>query len=506
MVGVVHRRTAPAATRNAKLNGLPRQEQLPAAQPGAQVRQLLSGTAWSAGGSLAGRLFGFIGTIIGARLLGVSGYGAFSFVQSTVSVVNAYAGMGVGTTATRFVAAQGENESAARSVSIRLIGFGFVAAAVAAVAVGAAAPWIAATLLQRPELSGAVRAAALLVLAGVAWESVQGALSGYREFARVALCTASAGIVGLAAIVLLTPALKLPGFILAQAIASLTAIGVGLTMLARRWQAGGSDTQNEGERLAVMLRFGAVFLASNAILAPVMWLVAWRLSALPAGLEGLGYWGAAHQLKNIVALLPGLVSQVALPLLAFHSGRQVRSEFRTTLRSSVMISGVAVLPLGILLMLFSAPLLSLFGADFRGGAGLAQAVIAGSIFHLFAMPIVHALTIGNVNLTAMANLIWAGVILAVVWWLVPTQGPLAAGLGWFAAHAGSMVLTALLVRRQGGIDRATLADVGVVLFAGAASLVGMLSDNDWITWFAFAVACVCSIRWLKELRATARER
>ena len=474
---------------------------MPAAPPASQARQILSGTAWSAGGTLAGRLFGFIGTIIGARLLGVAGFGAFSFVQSTVSVVTAYAGMGVGTTATRFVAAQGDNLSAARSVSLKLIGFGVIAAALAAIAVGAAAPWIAGNLLHRPELSGAVRAASLLVLAGVAWESIQGTLSGYREFARIALCTAVAGIAGLIAIVLLTPALKLPGFILAQAIASLAAIAVGLVVLARRWRAAGAGTPADGERLGVMLRFGAVFLASNAILAPVMWLVAWRLSQLPNGLEGLGYWGAAHQLKNIVALLPGLVSQVALPLLAFHSSGNGRTEFRQTLRSSVLISGVAVLPLGILLMLLSSPLLSLFGADFRGGTGLAQAVIAGSVCHLFAMPIVHALTIGNVNLTAMVNLIWAGVILAAVWYLLPTYGALAAGLGWFAAHAGSMMLTAWLVSRQGGIDRPTLVDISVVFALAAIALAGLLSGHPWIAVGAFLVACVRASHWIAELRA-----
>lgn len=483
------------------MNGLSREARPGVARPRSQLRQLLSGTAWSAGGNLLGRLFGFIGTVIGARLLGVAGFGAFSFVQSTVGVVNAYAGMGVGTTATRYVASQGEDESAARSVSKKLICFGFITAAVAAVAVGAGAPWIAATLLNRPELGSAVRVAAFLVLAGVAWESVQGALSGYREFARIALCTAVAGIVGLAAIASLTPVYQLPGFILAQALASMAAVVVGLGVLARRWRAQRERSGNGGERLGTMLRFGAVFLASNAILAPVMWLVAWRLSALPNGLEGLGFWGAAHQLKNIVALLPGLVSQVALPLLAFQSGRQQGSQFRTVLRSSVLISGVAVLPLGILLMLFAVPLLSLFGADFRAGAGLAYAVIAGSICHLFAMPVVHALTIGNVNLTAMVNLVWAGVILAVVWSLVPAHGALAAGLGWFAAHAGAMLLTAVLVRRQGGAALETLVDAGVVVTICAAALGGLLLGQSWIAWCAAVAACVCSARWIKELCA-----
>jgi O-antigen/teichoic acid export membrane protein len=469
-----------------------------------QLRQILSGTAWSAGGTLLGRLFGFIGTIIGARLLGVAGFGAFSFVQSTVSVVNAYAGLGVGTTATRFVASQGKDENAARSVSKKLICFGFIAAAIAAVAVGAGAAWIANALLNRPELTGGVRAAAFLVLAGVAWESVQGTLSGYREFARIALCTAVAGAVGLTAIVLLTPLLQLPGFILAQAIASAAAVGVGLVMLAQRWRAHAAHPGDAGERLSVMLRFGAVFLASNAILAPVMWLVAWRLSALPNGLEGLGYWGAAHQLKNIVALLPGLVSQVVLPLLAFHSADPDRSEFRTNLRSSVLISGVAVLPVGILLILFAAPLLSLFGTGFRGGAGLACAVVAGSICHLFAMPIVHALTIGNVSLIAVVNLIWASVFLALVWWLAPAHGALAAGVGWFAAHAGSMILTAALVRSQGGIDEDTLIDAGVVLALCTGAVAGALSGQSWIMWCAAAGACACAFRWLRALRREAQ--
>ena len=152
-------------------------------------------------------------------------------------------------------------------------------------------------------------------------------------------------------------------------------------------------------------------------------------------------------------------------------------------------------------MLLSAPLLSLFGAEFRSGAGLAQAVIAGSMCHLFAMPVVHALTIGNVNLTAVVNLIWAGVILAAVWLLLPAYGALAAGLGWVAAHAGSMTLTAWLVSRQGGIDRSTLMDIVVVLALAATALAGLLSGHAWITVATLLVACVRAWRWISELRA-----
>ncbi len=155
-------------------------------------------------------------------------------------------------------------------------------------------------------------------------------------------------------------------------------------------------------------------------------------------------------------------------------------------------------------MLFASPLLSLFGADFRAGGVLASAVIAGSICHFFAMPMVHALTIGNVNLIAVINLIWAAVLLAIVWVLAPTYGALTAGVGWFAAHAGSMLLTASLVFGRGGIDRRTLIDVVVVFLLSAAALGGLLVARDWIVWGAAAAACVRAIGWLRSLRAEAQ--
>src|SRR2546422_2265286 len=68
------------------------------------ARRLLGGAAWSVAGVVASSGISLMTMMFVARLLGKETYGQFVVVQSTLGMVSVFAGFGIGTATTRYVA------------------------------------------------------------------------------------------------------------------------------------------------------------------------------------------------------------------------------------------------------------------------------------------------------------------------------------------------------------------------------------------------------------------
>ena len=66
--------------------------------------RLLRGSFWSLLGTFASRALGLAAAILAARILGKAVYGELGIIQSTVGMLGTFAGFGMGTTATKYVA------------------------------------------------------------------------------------------------------------------------------------------------------------------------------------------------------------------------------------------------------------------------------------------------------------------------------------------------------------------------------------------------------------------
>src|SRR5580704_4970230 len=66
--------------------------------------RLLRGTFWTLLGTIASRALGLAAAVFAARILGKMVYGELGILQSTVGMLGTFAGFGMGTTATKYVA------------------------------------------------------------------------------------------------------------------------------------------------------------------------------------------------------------------------------------------------------------------------------------------------------------------------------------------------------------------------------------------------------------------
>src|ERR1700733_582512 len=113
--------------------------------------RLLRGSFWSLLGTFASRALGLAAAILAARILGKAVYGELGIIQSTVGMLGTFAGFGMGTTATKYVAELRENNpvKAGRIIALSsLVSWGVSLVLMAGLYV--AAPWLCLHTLAAP--------------------------------------------------------------------------------------------------------------------------------------------------------------------------------------------------------------------------------------------------------------------------------------------------------------------------------------------------------------------
>lgn len=118
------------------------------------ARRFLGGAAWSVGGTVVSSALSLVTMVFVARLLGKETYGQFVVLQSTLTMVGVFAGFGIGTTATRYVAELRLRDSGRLAHILALaersiLAFGMIATVVLALA----SELIASAVLNSPSLA-----------------------------------------------------------------------------------------------------------------------------------------------------------------------------------------------------------------------------------------------------------------------------------------------------------------------------------------------------------------
>ncbi|MGP8236443.1 MAG: oligosaccharide flippase family protein, partial [Limisphaerales bacterium] len=127
--------------------------------------RLARGTFWSVAGAVLSRALGLVGSVLLARAIGRTPFGELGTIQSTVGLFGTFAGLGLGITATKYVAELRETD---KNRCGRVIGLTLSTAlaggAIAGLGLLLFGKWLAIHTLAAPQLASALRWGSLLVL------------------------------------------------------------------------------------------------------------------------------------------------------------------------------------------------------------------------------------------------------------------------------------------------------------------------------------------------------
>ena len=400
--------------------------------------RLARGAFWSTVGGVVSRIFTVVAAIIVARLVGKEGYGEIGMVQSTVGMFGVFAGFGLGSTATKYIAEfrRKDPEKTGRISSLTLV-FSLLSSAALSLICLAASPWLARSTLNRPGLISLLAPGSILLFMSTLGGVLTSALSGYEAFRKIAKINV---IQGAAAPVIALPLVWYFGT--GGAIASYTvnsALGVIMCARALKHEAGrhNSPIRFDGSiwrEWPIIWRFAFPAMASGLIVMPAAWITNVILVNRPGGYGQFGIFSAANQWRTAIIFLPNLLRAAVLPVLSESHGRD-KEDFKRAIILDLRATWVIALPLTVIVITMGKPLAALFGRQFHGAAPVI-AVLMISVFLNVVNGAVGAALAGSGRMwTGMfMNVGWAVALILSSLLLVPRMGAMGLAAAYLAAY------------------------------------------------------------------------
>jgi len=388
------------------------------------------GAVWSLIGALVSQGSTLAASVITARLIGREEFGEFGMIQSTVGMFGILAGMGLGLTATKYIAElRMQDPARAGRIMALAIAVAVITAAVAVTALCVAAPWLAARTLNAAHLSAELRIAAGLLFINALSGTQIGILAGFEAFRAIARVSLARGILTVPMTVPCVLLWHLRGAVLS--LVAVAAMGLVLNDIAIR-----AECRNNGvpvrwkgfstERF-ILWRFSLPAFLCGAMVSPAMWAANSILVNQRHGYSEMGVFSAANQWRMAIVFLPSLLSQPLLSMLSNLAATDVRS-FRRLLRANLYLNVGLSVSIAAPVVFFSSRIMKAFGSDFSSGAPvlilLAIATVISSVISVLAQAMA---SLDKLWWGFALNSAWALALLASTALLVEGYG--AVGLG-----------------------------------------------------------------------------
>lgn len=455
-------------------------EEQPAAPEfqGSVAGRLFRASAVIAVGNVAGRLIAVVISIVSARLLLEQEFGALGAIQGTLSMFGITATLSLGMAATRYVALYRVTDPArARSLSHSVLAIGLVTSLLTALALVAAAPWLAASTLRSPGLVTPLRLAALQLLFVSLYGLIGGILTGVERFAASSAANILQNVCILLGSVLMIPAFRLNGAILAQALGCALSVLVGAWMV-RDYLRGlrpGELARNLRRDARMLFSFCFPLVLGGLMIIPASWAAMTLIARQPNGFQELAFFTAADRFRMIVLFLAGFTVTALLPIL---SGEQAAKEgsLRScrSLELGISANTLLVLPVATAFAFAGPQIMAAFGKSYS----LNWAVL---------LPVIAWATAG-----AIGSLIGTALLAAGKQWFLFSQQ---------AVYGIGLVALTLALRRFGGagLAFAHLAMV-LVLVAGSVPVLRRMKDVNsriaaTLAGSVAGILLVCILAW-----------
>jgi O-antigen/teichoic acid export membrane protein len=407
---------------------------------GRRSRRLLSAMLWNGLAAACARGFPVLGMLITARVLGREAFGELGIIYQTTTTLQVFAVLGLGTTATTFVASwlQAEPERIPR-IMVLCYGVTTLAGGLFAIGFTFGADWIAAMVLAAPALADELRLGGLLAFL-VALGAVQNSmLIGFKAFSDMALANFLGGVA--------TAGLIATGAHVAGVAGALYGFGIALVLrgllnsllIRRALRRHGLRMRFSLPRaeLPLLWSFSLPSVLTTALWALGTWIASALLVRQPDGLAEMGLFAAAKQWFSALMFVPGVLTQVLLPTYAERLAGNRPVEAGSLALRSAFILLLCFAPLVGLLMVISPWIASLYGPEFaNGGAVFAVAFAAAGVMAPYG-----ALT----NYLVARQRMWSRFAISLLWSVV-LLGAAAILVKWGAIGVACATLIAYVTR------------------------------------------------------------
>lgn len=399
------------------------------------------GAFWSMVGTGIAQALTMFSSIFAARWLGVIAFGELGIIRNTALTFGIFAGLGLGLTATKYVAEYRETDTNRAGIIIGLtFQIALFTTLLISMIVFIGAPFLAENLLNAPHLIFELRLGAILILINAMNGMFIGALSGLEAFKSITRVSILQGLLSFPMILAGIWYFGIAGALAGLILSAFCGLLLFTYSLLRECRIHGIPVRfrNVKKEISIILAFSIPALLSQALLGPVVLLTNAILARQPDGYSEVGLLSSVFQWRTLVLFLPAIFVKVALPMMSSSTNKSgSRSNYSDTLIFTHSLTIIVIFPLAILLMFASEWVMSLYGSEFKGGA-IVLISLMGSIMisglGSAASPAIQSQ--GKMWLGFLINFTHGIIILTVVYLFASSWGALSFAVGSiFAALA-----------------------------------------------------------------------
>ncbi|MGC2331277.1 MAG: oligosaccharide flippase family protein [Candidatus Acidiferrales bacterium] len=397
------------------------------------------GVIWSLAGAIGSRGFLLAASVVCARFLGKEGFGALGMIQSTAGMFGVFAGLGLGLTATKYVAEFRRQDPTRAGRILALSGStAFVSGGAITVLLILLAPYLAKHVLASPQLAGPLAVGSGLVFFGAVNGAQTGALAGFEAFKTIARVNVFAGVASFPLIALGVWRGGLSGAIWGSVAA--LAINWALNNRALRQECESAKVSYQfvscHRELNILHRFSLPAFLASIVVGPAIWVCNALLVREPQGYAELGIYTAADKWRLLILFVPTSVFAMVLPVLSNLYGEGDGAGFRRVFRANLQLNATLALLAALLIAALAAPIMAIYGNAFGGGRPvlivLAFSALPEALNAILGQPLIAA------------NLMWwrfgfdlllVGVLVTLAWVLIPKWGALGLAVSYALAYS-----------------------------------------------------------------------
>ena len=348
-----------------------------------------------------------------------------------------FAGFGMGLAATKYVA---EYRSEDPQRAGRIIAFMEIvtlgASLLVLVILAFSARFLAQHTLAAPQLAPLLLLGSLL-LPFSALNGVQtGSLSGLEAFRTIARVNLFSGLLSFPFIVCGAYAGGITGAVIglvASQVANCVLSHLALRSEGRRFGIG-FPLAGCARDWKVLWDFNLPTVFCAAVAGCSNWGCSAMLVNQSSGYAQMGLVSVGNQWRAALMLLPGLLLNAMLPMLAIENKNQ-SANFGHALGLAHKIIVLLVVPVALLLMIAAGQILNLYGRGFLDGRAALVYMLAGATIAAVSSPAASAIIArGKMWFLLILNLSNAFIFLFVTWWLAPSKGAEGLSIAFLAGN------------------------------------------------------------------------
>ena len=416
--------------------------------------RLARGVFWSTAGAVSSRSLNLLASIITAQVLGKSVFGELGIIQSTTNMFTTFAELGIGLTATKYVAEFRKTDPARAGRVIAMTTLvAIVSGAVMGSIVVAASPW-SARLLAAPHLQVMLALSSLALLLIVVNEAQNGVLSGFEAFRRRSTVQFLWGVANFFIVVFGVVYFGLLGAVCGL-IAS-QAFVLWLNHRAIRKEASSAGVpirwRDARKEVGILVSFSLPAFLAGTVYVPSMWLANMIMVNSPGGYAEMGTFNAADRWRTAILFLPSLLGGVALPMLASLRGEAASQKYHRVLGTNIKLSFLASCAVAAPIALFAPWIMASYGPEFKDGTRvlitLCTTAVLFAPYWIISQSLVSR---GHAWTMFFFNLAWATTLLTSEW-LLRGRGATGLALAYLMADMTRLTAAVIYASRMRSIE------------------------------------------------------